>query len=134
MLADRACPAQSARPSRRRNAGCSSETPRSKRSAEEIPKRSSLRPLNDKIIVRRLDAEEKTKGGIILPEKAKEKPREGIVKAVGDGKLLDNGKRASIQVKSGDRVIFSSYAGSEIKIDGDELLILGEEDILAIVE
>jgi chaperonin GroES len=95
---------------------------------------SSLRPLNDKVIVRRLDAEEKTKGGIILPEKAKEKPREGIVKAVGDGKLLDNGKRASIQVKSGDRVIFSSYAGSEIKVDGDELLILGEEDILAIVE
>ena len=95
---------------------------------------SSLRPLNDKVIVRRLDAEEKTKGGIILPETAKEKPREGIVKAVGDGKLLDNGKRASIQVKSGDRVIFSSYAGTEIKVDGDELLILGEEDILAIVE
>jgi chaperonin GroES len=94
---------------------------------------SNLRPLNDKIIVRRLDAQEKTKGGIILPEAAKEKPREGVVKAVGDGKLLDNGKRASLQVKNGDRVIFSSYAGSEIKVDGEELLILGEEDVLAIV-
>jgi chaperonin GroES len=101
---------------------------------KENSEMSSLRPLNDKVLVRRLDAEEKTKGGIILPEKAKEKPREGIVKAVGDGKLLDNGKRASIQVKSGDRVIFSSYAGNEIKVDGDELLILGEEDILAVVE
>jgi chaperonin GroES len=94
---------------------------------------SNLRPLNDKIIVRRLDAEEKTKGGIILPEKAKEKPREGVVKAVGQGKLLENGKRAELQVKNGDRVIFSSYAGSEIKVDGEELLILGEEDVLAIV-
>lgn len=94
---------------------------------------SNLRPLNDKIIVRRLDAQEKTKGGIILPEAAKEKPKEGVVKAVGDGKLLDNGKRASLQVKNGDRVIFSSYAGSEIKVDGEELLILGEEDVLAIV-
>ena len=95
---------------------------------------ASLRPLNDKIIVRRVDAEDKTKGGIILPEKAKEKPREGIVKSVGDGKLLENGKRMAIQVKTGDRIIFSSYAGSEIKVDGDELLILGEDDILAVVE
>jgi chaperonin GroES len=95
---------------------------------------SNLRPLNDKIIVRRLDAEEKTKGGILLPEKAKEKPREGVVKAVGEGKLLDTGKRASPQVKNGDRVIFSSYAGNEIKVNGEELLILGEEDVLAIVE
>ena len=92
---------------------------------------SNLRPLNDKILVRRLDAEEKTKGGIILPEKAKEKPREGVVKAVGEGKLLDNGKRAALQVKNGDRVIFSSYAGSEIKVDGEELLVLRESDILA---
>lgn len=95
---------------------------------------SNLRPLNDKILVRRLDAEEKTKGGIILPEKAKEKPREGVVKAVGEGKLLDTGKRATLQVKNGDRVIFSSYAGNEIKVNGEELLILGEEDVLAIVE
>jgi chaperonin GroES len=94
---------------------------------------SNLRPLNDKIIVRRLDAEEKTKGGIILPEKAKEKPREGIVSAVGEGKVLENGKRATMQVKKGDRVLFSSYSGSEIKVNGEELLILGEEDVLAIV-
>ena len=95
---------------------------------------ASLKPLNDKIIVRRLDAEEKTKGGIILPEKAKEKPREGKVISIGDGKLLENGKRAQVQVKTGDRVIFSSYAGNEIKVDGEELLILGEEDVLAVVE
>ena len=80
------------------------------------------------------DTFKKRQKEVARAEKAKEKPREGIVKAVGDGKILDNGKRASIQVKSGDRVIFSSYAGSEIKVDGDELLILGEEDILAIVE
>ncbi len=95
---------------------------------------ATLRPLHDKIIVRRLDAQEKTKGGIILPEAAKEKPREGKVVSIGEGRLLDNGKRSSLQVKSGDRVIFSSYAGSEIKVDGEEFLILGEDDVLAVVE
>lgn len=95
---------------------------------------ATLRPLHDKIIVRRLDAQEKTKGGIILPEAAKEKPREGKVVSIGEGRLLDNGKRTSLQVKTGDRVIFSSYAGSEIKVDGEEFLILGEDDVLAVVE
>lgn len=95
---------------------------------------SKLRPLHDKIIVRRLDPQEKTKGGIILPETAKEKPREGKVVSIGEGRLLDNGTRSSLQVKAGDRVIFSSYAGSEIKVDGEEFLILGEDDVLAVVE
>ena len=93
-----------------------------------------VRPLNDKIVVKRLEAEEKTKGGIVLPDTAKEKPKEGIVKRVGSGKLLDNGERAPLQVKEDDRVIFSSYAGTEIKIDGEEYLIMNEDDVLAIVE
>ena len=93
-----------------------------------------IRPLNDKLVIKRLEAEEKTKGGIVLPDTAKEKPREGRVIAVGDGKLLDSGKRAAVQVKKDDRVIFSSYAGTEIKINGEDLLILDESDVLAIVE
>lgn len=93
-----------------------------------------IRPLNDKIVVKRLEAEEKTKGGIVLPDTAKEKPKEGIVKCVGNGKLLENGERASMQVKEDDRVIFSSYAGTEIKIDGEEYLIMNEDDVLAVVE
>ncbi len=93
----------------------------------------SFKPLGARVLIETMEQEEVTAGGIILPEAAKEKPKEGVVKAVGDGKLLDNGKRASLQVKNGDRVIFSSYAGSEIKVDGEELLILGEEDVLAIV-
>jgi chaperonin GroES len=95
---------------------------------------ASLRPLNDKVIVRRLEAEAKTAGGVILPDTAKEKPRQGIIEAIGDGKLLDNGERAPFGVKAGDRVLFSSYAGNDIKVDGEELLVMGEEDILAIIE
>lgn len=93
-----------------------------------------IRPLNDKLVVKRLEAEEKTKGGIVLPDTAKEKPREGKVIAVGEGKLLDNGKRAPVQVKENDRVIFTSYSGTEIKIGGEEFLILDESDVLAVVE
>ncbi len=93
-----------------------------------------IRPINDKLVVKRLEAEEKTKGGILLPDTAKEKPREGRVIAVGDGKLLENGSRAQLQVKQDDRVIFSSYAGTEIKINGEEYLILGESEVLAVVE
>jgi chaperonin GroES len=94
----------------------------------------SIRPLNDKIVVKRVEAEEKTRGGIVLPDTAKEKPKEGIVMAVGAGKLLDSGERAKFQVKEKDRVIFSSYAGSEVKVDGQEYLIMSEDDVLAIVE
>ena len=93
-----------------------------------------VKPLGDKLLVKRLEAEEKTTGGIILPDAAKEKPKEGKVVAVGDGRQLDDGTRASFQVSVGDRVIFSSYAGTEIKVDGEEYLVMGEDDILAIVD
>ena len=91
-------------------------------------------PLNDKIVVKRLEAEEKTAGGIVLPDTAKEKPKQGRVLSLGDGKLLEDGKRASFQVKEGDRVLFTSYAGNEVNLDGDEYLIMTEDDILAVVE
>jgi chaperonin GroES len=91
-------------------------------------------PLNDKIVVKRLEAEEKTAGGIVLPDSAKEKPRQGKVLSLGDGKRLDNGQRAPFQVKEGDRVLFTSYAGNEVNVDGEELLIMTEDDILAVVE
>lgn len=91
-------------------------------------------PLNDKIVVERLEADEKTAGGIILPDTAKEKPKQGKVISLGDGKLLDDGKRAAFQVKSGDRVLFSSYAGNEVTVDGKEYLIMTEDDVLAVVD
>jgi chaperonin GroES len=93
-----------------------------------------IRPLGEKVLVKRLTAEDKTAGGIVLPDTAKEKPKRGIVQATGDGKLLDSGKRSALQVKKGNEVLFSSYAGTEIKVDGDEFLIMDEGDILAIVE
>jgi len=94
----------------------------------------NLKPLHDRIIVKRLESETMTKGGIIIPDTAKEKPIQGEVIAVGPGKLLENGDRAKMEVKKGDRVLFSRYGGTEVKIDGEEHLILREEDVLAIVE
>jgi chaperonin GroES len=91
-------------------------------------------PLNDKILVQRLEAEGKTAGGIVLPDSAKEKPRQGTILKVGEGKRLENGTRAPFQVKVNDRVLFSSYAGNEIIVDGKEYLIMTEDDILAVVE
>ena len=91
-------------------------------------------PLNDKILVKRLEAEEKTAGGILLPDAAKEKPKQGKVLSLGDGKLLDNGKRASFQVKEGDRVLFSSYSGNEVQVNAEEYLIMSEDDILAVID
>jgi chaperonin GroES len=91
-------------------------------------------PLNDKIVVERIEAEDKTAGGIILPDTAKEKPKQGKVLAVGEGKPLDDGGRAKFQVKVGDRVLFTSYAGSEITLDNKEYLIMTEDDILAVVD
>jgi len=91
-------------------------------------------PLNDKILVKRLEAESTTAGGIVLPDSAKEKPRQGTILKVGEGKRLENGSRAPFQVKVNDRVLFSSYAGSEITVDGDEYLIMTEDDVLAVVE
>ena len=92
-----------------------------------------LIPLNDKIVVERLEADAKTAGGIILPDTAKEKPKQGKVLATGEGKPLDNGQRAKLQVKVGDRVLFTSYSGSEVTVDGKEYLIMTEDDILATV-
>lgn len=91
-------------------------------------------PLGDKLLVERLEAEEKTEGGIILPDTAKEKPKEGRVIAVGEGRVSDDGVRVPLQLKKGDRIIFSSYAGNEIKIDGEEYLIMSEEDVLAVIK
>ncbi len=93
-----------------------------------------IRPLGDKVLVKRLEAEEKTAGGIVLPDTAKEKPRQGKVVSVGNGKLLDNGSRSQMQVKKGDKVLFTSYSGSEVKIGGEEYLIMDESEIMAIVE
>jgi chaperonin GroES len=94
----------------------------------------SFRPLGDKVIIKRLEAEEKTSGGIVLPDTAKEKPRRGTVLSVGSGRLLENGKRQPLAVKAGDKVLFSSYAGTEVKVDGEEMVIMEESDILAILE
>src|SRR5260370_37012499 len=91
-------------------------------------------PINDKIVVKRMEAEDKTAGGIVLPDSAKEKPKQGKVLSLGDGKLLDTGKRAAFQVKEGDRILFTSYAGNEVNIDGEEYLIMTEDDILAVVD
>ncbi len=93
----------------------------------------NVRPLADKVLVKRLEAESTTKGGIVLPDSAKEKPKQGTIVALGDGKLLDDGSRAAFQVKKGDTVLFSSYAGTEIKLDGDEFLLMDESDILAVI-
>jgi chaperonin GroES len=92
-----------------------------------------IRPLGDKVLLKRLESEGTTAGGIVLPETAKEKPKRGRVQAVGEGKLLETGERSKPQVKKNDEVIFSSYAGTEIKIDGEEYLIMDESDILAVV-
>lgn len=93
-----------------------------------------IRPLHDRVIVKRIEEEEKTKGGIIIPDTAKEKPSEGKVVAVGNGKLLDNGELQALEVKKGDKVLFGKYAGTEIQIEGEEHLIMREDDIIAIVE
>ena len=93
-----------------------------------------IRPLHDRILIERIAGEETTKGGIIIPDTAKEKPLEGKVLAVGNGKLLDDGKVRPLEVKAGDRILFSKYSGTEIKIAGEDRLILREEDILGIIE
>jgi chaperonin GroES len=93
-----------------------------------------VKPLHDRVIVKRTEGEEKTKGGIIIPDTAKEKPIEGKVVAVGNGKILESGKTLPMQVKSGDKVLFGKYAGNEIKIDGEEHVIMREDDIIAIID
>ena len=93
-----------------------------------------IEPLSHKVVVKRLDAEEITQGGIVLPDTAREKPQQGKILSVGAGRLLDDGSRADPQVSEGDRVLFVSYAGTEIEIDGDDLLIMDESDILAVLQ
>lgn len=96
--------------------------------------KEKIKPLGDQVLIRRVEAENMTKGGIVLPESAKEKPKEGIVLALGDGRLLDSGERKPFQVKIEDRVLFSSYAGTEIKIQGEDLLLVREDEILAVIQ
>jgi chaperonin GroES len=93
-----------------------------------------VKPLHDRVIVKRIEEDETTKGGIIIPDTAKEKPIEGKIVAVGGGKLLENGKKLSLEVKKGDKVLFGKYAGTDIQIKGEEHLIMREDDIIAIVE
>jgi chaperonin GroES len=93
-----------------------------------------VKPLQDRLVIKRLEEEEKTKGGIIIPDAAKEKPQEGRVIAVGDGKVLESGQRSPVSVKVGDKILFGKYSGTEIKIDGEEHLILREDDVLAVIE
>ena len=94
----------------------------------------NIRPLGDKVIVKRVEAEEKTAGGIVLPDSAKEKPKRGVVLAVGNGRLLDDGTRSDMQVKKNDKVLFTSYAGTEIKVSGEEYMIMDEGDILGVID
>jgi chaperonin GroES len=93
-----------------------------------------LRPLQDRILVKRVEEEEKTKGGIIIPDTAKEKPAEGKVVEVGKGKVDESGKRIALEVKKGDRILFGKYSGTEVKIEGEEYLIMREEDVLGIID
>jgi chaperonin GroES len=101
---------------------------------EERRGKMKIRPLQDRIIVKRIEEEEKTKGGIIIPDTAKEKPMEGKVVAVGKGKVMEDGKLHPVDVKVGDRILFGKYAGTEVKIDGEEHLIMREDDILGVIE
>ena len=95
---------------------------------------NKIKPLGDRVLIKALEREEKTKSGIVLPDTAKEKPQEGRVIAVGSGKMLDNGTKVALEVQVGQKVIFSKYAGTEVKLDGEEMMILNERDILAVVE
>jgi chaperonin GroES len=98
------------------------------------PKSSKLRPLYDRVLVRRVDSENVTKGGLIIPETAKEKPLEGEIVAAGNGRVLEDGSVRALTVKPGDRVLFAKYAETEVKVDGETLLLLREEDLLGIIE
>ena len=95
---------------------------------------AAIRPLGDKVLVKRLEASDRTAGGIVLPDSAKEKPKRGKIISTGEGRLLEDGKRKALQVRQGDEVLFSSYAGTEIKVQGEELLIIEENEILAVLE
>lgn len=93
-----------------------------------------VKPLHDRVLAKRIESEEKTKGGIIIPDSAKEKPLEGLVEAVGSGRILEDGKVRKLEVKKGDKILFGKYTGTEVKIDGEDMVIIREEDILATIE
>ncbi len=107
---------------------------KSTRRAVATPITKKLRPLGDRVVVRPSDREEMTKSGIVIPDTAKEKPQEGMILAVGPGRILEDGKRESMDVKADDKVLYAKYAGTEFKIDGEDLLIVSQKDILAIVK
>lgn len=94
----------------------------------------NIRPLHDRVIIKRMEEEERTEGGIVIPDSAKEKPQRGEVIAVGDGKLLDNGEVRPLDVKKGDKVFFQKYAGSEVKLNGEDVLVMKEDDVMAVIE
>ena len=94
----------------------------------------AIRPLQDRVLVKRIKEDDKTKGGIIIPDTAKEKPAEGKVVAVGTGRVLEDGKIRPLDVKKGDRILFGKYSGTEVKVDGEELLVMREEDVMAVIE
>jgi chaperonin GroES len=94
----------------------------------------AIRPLHDRVLIKRVEEEQKTKGGIIIPDTAKEKPAEGVVVAVGTGRVQDDGKVRALDVKKGDRVLFGKYSGTEVKVEGEELIIMREDDILCVIE
>ena len=106
---------------------------KSTKRAAAVPTPKKLRPLGDRVVVRPTPGEETTKSGIVIPDTAKEKPREGVVVAVGPGRVLDDGKREHMDLKTGDKVLYAKYAGSEFKIDGEDLMIISHKDILAVV-
>lgn len=94
----------------------------------------AIRPLHDRVLVRRLEGDKKTPGGIVIPDSAAEKPMEGEVVSVGNGKLLDSGELRTLEVKAGDKVLFGKYSGTEVKVDGEELIVMREDDIMGVVE
>jgi len=98
------------------------------------PGKTTIRPLGDRVLVQRVEAEERTAGGILLPDSAKEKPKEGKIIAIGNGRVLDSGERSTFSVRAGDRILFTAYAGTEVKYIGTEYLIMREDDILGVIE
>jgi chaperonin GroES len=109
------------------------EVPAQRRRKKMAKVKTKIQPLQDRILVKRLDADEEKVGGIIIPDTAKEKPQEGEVVAVGPGKVTDDGKRQAVEVKEGDKILFAKYAGTEVKLDGEEYLIMREDDVLAVL-
>jgi chaperonin GroES len=112
----------------------STNTSKNSKLQEKEAQQMKIRPLGDRILVKRIEEDEKSKGGIIIPDTAKEKPQEGKVVAVGKGKMLEDGKVVPLEVKEGDRILFGKYAGSDVKIEGEEFLIMREDDVLGIIQ